>query len=62
MQSLLLFVDYDDVRLEVGQAEVHWDGSPASGFPTWQITEDFKLRVHTVHNVVYEVVVSPCVS
>ena len=43
MQNLLAIVNDDNVWLEVGDAEVGWDGSSACGFPTRQITENFVL-------------------
>ena len=43
MQNLLVFVNDDNVWLEVGDAEVGWDCSSSCGFPTWQITENFEF-------------------
>ena len=59
MQNLLLIVNNDNVWLEVGDTEVGRNGPTTRSFATWQITEDFVFCVHTVHNEVDEVVVSP---
>ena len=62
MQYFLLVVNDDNIRFEVGDAQVGWNGASSCCFTTWQITENFKLFfVHTVNNEVDEVVVPPCV-
>ena len=62
MQNLLLIVKDDNVWLKVGHTKVGRDGPSTCGFAAWQITEHFELCIHTVCNIVDEVVVSPCVA
>ena len=51
VQDFLVIVNDDNVRLEVGDAQVGWNGASSCCFPTWQITEHFKLFfAHTVDN------------
>ena len=63
MQYFLLVVDDDNIRFEVGDAQVGWNGASSCCFPTWKITENFELFfVHTVHKEIDDVVVPPCVA
>ena len=57
MQNLLLIVKDDNVWLKVGHTKVGRDGPSTCGFAAWQITEHFELCIHTVCNIVDEVVV-----
>ena len=51
VQDFLVIVNDDNVRLEVGDAQVSRNCASSCCFPTWQITEHFKLFfAHTVDN------------